>query len=106
MVSQYGIKLAAYLISSSYSDFCSKVCECLLSSGTLTLVQIIPFSIRQEVAFGEASKIVTKYTALFDNMIHKMRFPKFMQIVSEELGEDCLGFLRDCFNMEGFHLIR
>ncbi|KAL2533842.1 RNA polymerase III subunit RPC82 family protein [Abeliophyllum distichum] len=115
MVSQYGIKLAAYLISSSYGDFCSKVCECLLSRGTLTLAQIIrftelsrenvinclrvlihqncvqAFSIQQEVAFGEAPKIVTQYMALFDNTIHKMRFPKFMQIVSEELGKDCLG---------------
>ncbi|KAL2556066.1 RNA polymerase III subunit RPC82 family protein [Forsythia ovata] len=115
MVSQYGIKLAAYLISSSYGDFCSKVCECLLSRGTLTLAQIIrftelsrenvinclrvlihqncvqAFSIQQEVAFGEAPKIVTQYMVLFDNTIHKMRFPKFMQIVSEELGKDCLG---------------
>ncbi|CAI9755120.1 unnamed protein product [Fraxinus pennsylvanica] len=115
MVSQYGIKLATYLISFSYGDFCSKVCECLLSRGSLTLAQIIrftelsrenvinclrvlihqncvqAFSIQQEVAFGEAPKIVTQYTALFDNMIHKMRFPKFMQIVSKELGEDCLG---------------
>ncbi|KAL2454723.1 RNA polymerase III subunit RPC82 family protein [Abeliophyllum distichum] len=115
MVSLYGIKLAAYLISSSYGDFCSKVCECLLSRGTLTLAQIIrftelsrenvinclrvlihqncvqAFSIQQEVAFGEAPKIVTQYMALFDNTIHKMRFPKFMQIVSEELGKDCLG---------------
>ncbi|KAL2533838.1 RNA polymerase III subunit RPC82 family protein [Abeliophyllum distichum] len=112
MVSQYGIKLAAYLISSSYGDFCSRVCECLLSRGTLTLAQIIrftelsrenvinclrvlihqncvqAFSIQQEVAFGEAPKIVTQYMALFDNTIHKMRFPKFMQIVSEELGKD------------------
>ncbi|XP_022866090.1 DNA-directed RNA polymerase III subunit rpc3-like, partial [Olea europaea var. sylvestris] len=112
MVSQYGIKLATYLISSSYGDLCSKVCECLLSRGTLTLAQIIrftelsrenvinclrvlihqncvqAFSIQQEVEFGEAPKIVTQYMALFDNMIHKMRFPKFMQIVSEELGLD------------------
>ncbi|KAL2465546.1 RNA polymerase III subunit RPC82 family protein [Abeliophyllum distichum] len=115
MMSQYRIKLVAYLISSSYGDFCSKVCECLLSRGTLTLAQIIrftelsrenfinclrvlihqncvqAFSIQQEVAFGEAPKIVTQYMALFENTIHKMRFPKFMQIVSEELGKDCLG---------------
>ncbi|KAL2543753.1 RNA polymerase III subunit RPC82 family protein [Forsythia ovata] len=115
MVSQYGIKLAAYLISSSYGDFCSKVCECLLSRGTLTLSannsihraqqrkchQLFtcfdPPKLRPSllhsarVAFGEEPKIVTQYMVLFDNTIHKMRFPKFMQIVSEELGKDCLG---------------
>lgn len=38
--------------------------------------------------FGEAPRIITKYMALFENIIHKLRAPKFMQIVSEELGND------------------
>ncbi|KAI3458145.1 hypothetical protein Pfo_014808 [Paulownia fortunei] len=118
MVSPHGIQLAAHLISSFYGDLCSKVCECLLRRGTLTLAQIIrfteltrenvinclrvlihqncvqAFAIQQEGGFGEAPKIVTQYMPLFDNMIHKLRVPKFMQIVSEELGKDCLGIFQ------------
>ncbi|KAL3521537.1 hypothetical protein ACH5RR_019686 [Cinchona calisaya] len=113
MVTQHGIKLAVYLVSSFYGDHNSKVCECLIRRGTLTLAQIIrftelsrenvrhcllalihqncvqAFSIQQEGAFGEAPKIVTHYMALFDNIIHHMRFPKFIVIVKEELGEEC-----------------
>ena len=37
-------------------------------------------------AFGEAPKVVTHYMALFDNIIHHMRFPKFIAIVKDELG--------------------
>ncbi|XP_027103786.1 uncharacterized protein [Coffea arabica] len=113
MVSQHGIKLAVYLVSSFYGDHNSKVCECLLRRGTLTLAQIIrftelsreivrhcllalihqnciqAFSIQQEGAFGEAPKVVTHYMALFDNIIHHMRFPKFIAIVKDELGGEC-----------------
>lgn len=39
-------------------------------------------------AFGEAPKVVTHYMALFDNIIHHMRFPKFIELVKEELGEE------------------
>lgn len=113
MVSQHGIKLAVYLVSSFYGDHNSKVCECLLRRGTLTLAQIIrftelsreiarhcllalihqncvqAFAIQQEGAFGEAPKVVTHYMALFDNIIHHMRFPKFIAIVKDELGGEC-----------------
>ncbi|KAG8381316.1 hypothetical protein BUALT_Bualt06G0109700 [Buddleja alternifolia] len=118
MVSPHGIQLAAHIISSFYGDLCSKVCDCLLRRGTLTLAQIIrfteltrenvinclrvlihqncvqAFAIQQEGAFGEAPRIVTQYMALFDSMIHKLRAPKFMQIVSDELGKDCLGIFQ------------
>ncbi|PIN21107.1 RNA polymerase III (C) subunit [Handroanthus impetiginosus] len=114
MVSPHGIQLAVHLISSFYGDLCSKVCECLLRRGTLTLALLIwyteltkenvidclrvlihqncvqAFAIEQEGAFDEAPRIVTQYMALFRNIIHKYRAPKFMQIVSEELGNDCL----------------
>ncbi|EYU23673.1 hypothetical protein MIMGU_mgv1a007294mg [Erythranthe guttata] len=40
--------------------------------------------------FGEPPRMVTQYMALFDNVIHKLRAPKFYEIVSEELGKDCL----------------
>ncbi|KAK3017600.1 hypothetical protein RJ639_004834 [Escallonia herrerae] len=113
MVSQHGIKLAVHLISSYFGDVVSKVCECLLRRGTLTLAQIVrftelrkqnvinsllvlgqhncvqAFAIQQEGGFGEAPKIITQYIVLFDNIIHHMRFPKFVTIVSEELGKEC-----------------
>ncbi|KAK4431484.1 hypothetical protein Salat_0910500 [Sesamum alatum] len=126
MVSPHGVQLATHLISSFYGDLCSKVCECLLRRGTLTLAQIIrftelsrenvinclrvlihqncvqAFAIQQEGAFGEAPRVITQYMALFDNMIHKMRAPKFMQIVSEELGKDVgssdVDVVRESFN--------
>ncbi|GFP82227.1 DNA-directed RNA polymerase iii subunit rpc3 [Phtheirospermum japonicum] len=118
MVSPHGVQLAAHLISSFYGDLCSKVCECLLRRGNLTLLQIIQsteltrenvinclrvlihqnciqaFSTIKEGSFGEAARTLTQYMALFDNIIHKLRAPKFMQIVSEELGKDCLGIFQ------------
>ncbi|XP_051138529.1 uncharacterized protein LOC127256521 [Andrographis paniculata] len=114
MVSPHGIQLAVHLVSSFYGDLCSKVCECLLRRGSLTLANIIrftelsrenvmnclrvlihqncvqAFAIQQEGAFQEAPKIITNYMALFDNIIHKMRAPKFMQIVSEGPTKNCL----------------
>ncbi|XP_075484500.1 uncharacterized protein LOC142524410 isoform X3 [Primulina tabacum] len=112
MVSPHGILLAAHIISSSYGEQCSKVCDCLLRRGALTLGQIIrftelrkesvinclrvlvnqncvqPFTSQREGAYDEAPKILTEYIALFDNIIHKSRARKFMKIVSEELGSD------------------
>ncbi|MCI08290.1 DNA-directed RNA polymerase III subunit RPC3-like, partial [Trifolium medium] len=47
----------------------------------------------------DESKVKTQYLVLFDNILHRMRFPKFMEIVSEELGDKCAqifeGLLRD-----------
>ncbi|KAH6835768.1 hypothetical protein C2S53_002957 [Perilla frutescens var. hirtella] len=114
MVLPHGIPLAVHLISTFYGDLCSKVCECLLRRGTLTSAQIIrftglskehvfnclrvlthqncvqAFTIQQEGAIGDAPRIFTHYMAIFDNIINKLRATKFMHIVSEELGEDCL----------------
>ncbi|KAL3653528.1 hypothetical protein CASFOL_003209 [Castilleja foliolosa] len=118
MVSTHGVQFAAHLISSFYGDLCSKVCECLLLRGNLTLLQITQsteltrenvinclrvlihqncvqaFSTIKEGSFGEAPRTLTQYMALFDNIIHKLRAPKFMQIVSEELGKDCVGIFQ------------
>ncbi|XP_047938408.1 DNA-directed RNA polymerase III subunit rpc3 isoform X2 [Salvia hispanica] len=113
MVSQHGILLAAHVISSFYGDLCSKVCECLLRKGTLKLDEIgkatqlsrenvfnclrvlihqncvQAFQLEQE---GVTAQKSTHYMVLFDNIMHKLRAPKFMQIVSEELGEDVSSF--------------
>ncbi|XAR69867.1 hypothetical protein NMG60_11001613 [Bertholletia excelsa] len=117
MDTQHGIKLAAYVISSYFGDLVAKVCECLLQRGTLPFANIVrftelskekvknallvliqhncvqAFAIQQEGGFGEAPKIVTQYMVLFDNIIHHMRFSKFLSIVSEELGKECEGIL-------------
>ncbi|KAL9151974.1 hypothetical protein ABFS82_11G087300 [Erythranthe guttata] len=76
MASPYGIQLAVHIISSFYGDLCSKVYP---NQTDLTIS-----------VFGEPPRMVTQYMALFDNVIHKLRAPKFYEIVSEELGKDCL----------------
>ncbi|KAF3660101.1 Eukaryotic initiation factor 4A-2 [Capsicum annuum] len=90
-----------------------KVCDCLLRRGTQPLSQIVhftelsrenvkscllvlihhncvqAFAVEQKGGFGEAPRVITQYMALFDNIIHKLRFSKFIEIVSEELGKEC-----------------
>lgn len=48
--------------------------------------------IMNAVGFGEAPRVVTQYMALFHNILHRMRFAKFLAIVSEELDKE-VGFL-------------
>lgn len=47
---------------------------------------------------GVKAQKSTYYMVLFDNIMHKLRATKFMQIVSEELGEDVSSFLVICLN--------
>ncbi|KAF8380250.1 hypothetical protein HHK36_027733 [Tetracentron sinense] len=113
MVTQYGIKLAVSLISAHFGDLVSKVCDCLLRKGTLTLPDITrftelspqqiknsllvliqhncvqAFSIQRDGGFGVTPRIVTHYAVLFDNILHRLRFSKFLAIVSEELDKEC-----------------
>ncbi|XP_010251272.1 PREDICTED: DNA-directed RNA polymerase III subunit RPC3 [Nelumbo nucifera] len=121
MATQYSIKLAISLISSHFGDLVAKVCECLLRKGSLTLADItrfteLPqaqvkncllvliqhncvqaFSIQIEGGVGAAPKVITQYTAIFDNILHRMRFPKFLTIVSEELDKECEEILEGLF---------
>ncbi|MCL7037018.1 hypothetical protein MKW94_011106 [Papaver nudicaule] len=113
MVLQNGIALASSLIRTHFGDLVGKVCECLLRKGTLTLPELIrftelpslqvkncllvliqhncvlDFSVEKEGGIGDQSKMVVHYTALFDNIIHRMRFSKFLAIVTEELDKEC-----------------
>ncbi|XAR53662.1 hypothetical protein NMG60_11022299, partial [Bertholletia excelsa] len=113
MAMQHGIKLTLYLISSYFGDLVAKVCECLLRRGTLSFANIVrftklnkmkvkdallvriqhnwvpAFAIQQAGGFGEAPKVLTQYIVLFDKIIHHVRFPKFLSIVSGELGKEC-----------------
>ncbi|KAJ3670642.1 hypothetical protein LUZ60_008068 [Juncus effusus] len=109
MASQQGVKLAAKLVSSHFGDLVAKVCECLLKHGTLSLQDIIRFTemIQSHVkncllvliqhncvqAFSiprseTSDKTITQYTAIFDNIICRMRFPKFLSIVKDDLGNE------------------
>ncbi|XP_076911639.1 uncharacterized protein LOC143569667 [Bidens hawaiensis] len=109
----HGIKLAVHLISTYFGDIVSKVCDCLLNKGPLSQILVIKYThlTKQQVtkallvlihhncvqafnsqlpgSFGAPPKIVTQYMALYDNIIHHMRFPKFSSIVSNEFGQDC-----------------
>ncbi|XP_071688131.1 uncharacterized protein [Rutidosis leptorrhynchoides] len=119
MASPHGIKLAVHLIATHFGETVSKVCECLLRKGTLSLVQVIryaelseqnvtnalltliqhncvqAFTIQHSGGFGEAPKDVTQYMALHDNIIHHMRFPKFSAIVSDEYGQECMEIIKE-----------
>lgn len=37
---------------------------------------------------GDGAKRTTQYLAVFDNIIHRTRFPKFMSVVSRELDKE------------------
>ncbi|OVA01687.1 RNA polymerase III Rpc82 [Macleaya cordata] len=113
MVLQYGIKLAFNLISAHFGDLVARVCDCLLRKGTLTLPELIrytelppqqvkncllvliqhncvqAFTTEKEGGFGVAPKVITQYTTIFENILHRMRFSKFLAIVSEELDKEC-----------------
>ncbi|KAL9317574.1 hypothetical protein ACSQ67_014091 [Phaseolus vulgaris] len=102
-----------------------KVCENLFSHGSLTLDQLVRYSelTKDQVknsllvlvqhnccqAFISAPedddddadrlRVRTQYLVLFDNIIHRLRFPKFLETVSRKLDEECVelldGLLRD-----------
>ncbi|CAK8573503.1 unnamed protein product [Lathyrus sativus] len=121
MVSQWGINFAVYLITNHFGKIVAKVCENLLNHGALTLDLAIRYTelssehvknsllvliqhncVQAFVAEGgddDGSRVKTQYMVLFDNILHRLRFPKFMEIVSGELDDKCAkifeGLLRD-----------
>ncbi|XVF50832.1 hypothetical protein PTKIN_Ptkin04bG0135200 [Pterospermum kingtungense] len=117
MVTQYGIKYAINLITTHFGDLVAKVCECLLRKGPLTLQAIVRFTeltssqvknsllvliqhncvqafiLEQTDGDGDGAKLNTQYIALFDNITHRWRFPKFLTIVSQKLDKQCVELL-------------
>ncbi|XP_078168304.1 uncharacterized protein LOC144562866 isoform X2 [Carex rostrata] len=106
MVGQHAAKLAADIISSHFGNLVAKVCGCLLQHGTLSLQEIVRFTdmmgsnvkncllvlIQHNCvqAFsiprkGSTDKTVTQYMAIFDNIINRMRFSKFLSVVKDDL---------------------
>ncbi|XWS48449.1 hypothetical protein CRYUN_Cryun13aG0077900 [Craigia yunnanensis] len=117
MVTQYGIKYAVNLITTHFGDLVAKVCECLLRKGPLTLQVIVRFTeltssqvknsllvliqhncvqafIQEQPGnHGDGAKLNTQYIALFNNIINRWRFPKFLTIVSQKLDKQCVELL-------------
>ncbi|KAJ3704297.1 hypothetical protein LUZ61_008002 [Rhynchospora tenuis] len=102
MVGQYGKRLAEEIISTHFGDLVAKVCRCLLHNGTLSLHEIVRYTdmpgshvkncllilIQHNCvqAFctprkGSADKTVTLYMTIFDNIINRMRFSKFLSLI-------------------------
>lgn len=50
--------------------------------------------------FGDGPKVNTQYIALFDNIIHRVRFSKFLMIVSKDLGQEVSPFISVLINMD------
>ncbi|KAK7308908.1 hypothetical protein RJT34_05237 [Clitoria ternatea] len=125
MVTPYGIKIAVHLVTNHFGNLVAKVCECLFSHGPLRLDQLVRYTelTKEQVknsllvliqhncvqAFvsgpqdddDEAGKlrVRTQYLVLFGNILHRLRFPKFLDIVSRKFNNECVeildGLLRD-----------
>ncbi|PUZ55358.1 hypothetical protein GQ55_5G205600 [Panicum hallii var. hallii] len=107
MVSQHGILLAVSIISDHFGPLVSKVCGCLLRHGALSLHEIVrrlelsPGQVKNSLlvliqhscvqAFstprGSGGKTVTVYLAIFDNVLHRLRFSKFLSVVRADIPE-------------------
>ncbi|KAJ6811467.1 DNA-directed RNA polymerase III subunit RPC3 isoform X2 [Iris pallida] len=113
MVAQQGLAHAETIVKSHFGEIVSKVVGCLLHRGSLALPEIVrfvrlpppqvrssllvliqhncvqAFSIERPAGLGGAIRNVTQYTALFYNILQRMRFTKFSAIVNADLGEQC-----------------
>ncbi|XP_008234240.1 PREDICTED: uncharacterized protein LOC103333211 isoform X3 [Prunus mume] len=113
-LTQYGIKYAVHIITSNFGNLVAKVCESLLRRRHLSLKQLIGFTeltpqqvknslliliqhnCVQPFSFDQSEgPKVTQYIALFDNIIHRGRFAKFLAVVSQELDTDRELILKD-----------
>eukprot|EP00250_Pteridium_aquilinum_P018599 c24132_g3_i2 orf=87-1721(+) len=112
MVGQHGRKLAYEIICNQFGELVGKAIRCLLFRGHLSLPDLARFSeinvtqlrncllvlvqhnciqaFRLEIeGVGLASsKVSTLYVAVVSNILHRMRFPKFLMLVREDLGEE------------------
>ncbi|KAJ4822945.1 hypothetical protein Tsubulata_000298 [Turnera subulata] len=117
MVSQHGIKFAVHIITKHFGNLVAKVCECLLRRGALTLQNIVryteltptqvknsllvliqhncvqAFILEEPGGFGDTLRLITQYVVLFDNILHRLRFSKFLALVSLHFDKPCLDLL-------------
>ncbi|CAN1284009.1 DNA-directed RNA polymerase III subunit RPC3 [Linum perenne] len=113
MVPEHGILYAVHLITNHFGNLVAKVCECLLRKGALPLHAIArrtelsnsqvknsllvliqhncaqAFFLEETEDAGEAGRVYTQYIALFHNILHRVRFSKFLDVVTKELGGAC-----------------
>ncbi|RCV26736.1 hypothetical protein SETIT_5G270500v2 [Setaria italica] len=107
MVSQHGILLAVSIISDHFGPLVSKVCGCLLRHGALSLQEIVrrlglsSGQVKNSLLVliqhncvqaystprGSGDKTVTVYLAIFDNVLHRLRFSKFLSVVRVDIPE-------------------
>ncbi|KAJ9164181.1 hypothetical protein P3X46_023787 [Hevea brasiliensis] len=111
---QHGIRYAVHLITSHFGNLVAKVCECLLRKGPLPLHTIVRYTelsqmqvknsllvliqhncvqayrIDETGGSQSAPKQSTQYLALFDNILHRVRFSKFLAIISQEFDKLCV----------------
>ncbi|GLJ17016.1 hypothetical protein SUGI_0294400 [Cryptomeria japonica] len=111
MVPRHAEKLACDLITTQFGELVGKVCNCLVYKGNLALHEIARFTeltpaqlkncllvliqhncvqaYRVEAEEGlVAAKIFTQYSAIVNNILHRMRFAKFLALTREHLGEE------------------
>uniref|UniRef100_A0A453FDA4 DNA-directed RNA polymerase III subunit RPC3 n=1 Tax=Aegilops tauschii subsp. strangulata TaxID=200361 RepID=A0A453FDA4_AEGTS len=105
MVSQHGILLAAGLISDHFGPLVAKVCDCLLRHGALQLTEIvrrlklpqgqvknsllvlIQHNCVQAFSSPRGDRTITLYLAIFDNVLHRLRFSKFISVIRADIPE-------------------
>ncbi|KAK3128028.1 hypothetical protein QOZ80_7AG0581640 [Eleusine coracana subsp. coracana] len=107
MVSQHDILLAVSISSDHFGPLVYKVLSCLLRHGPLSLqeiarrVELSPGRVKNALlvliqhncvqAFstprGAADKTVTLYLAIFDNVLHRLCFTKFLSVIREDIRE-------------------
>ncbi|XP_062206504.1 uncharacterized protein LOC133908477 isoform X2 [Phragmites australis] len=107
MASKHGILLAVGIISDHFGPLVSKVCGCLLRHGALSLQDIVrrlelsPGQVKNSLlvliqhscvqAFstprGGGNKTATLYLALFNNVLHRLRFSKFLSVIRADVPE-------------------
>ncbi|CAA6665735.1 unnamed protein product [Spirodela intermedia] len=109
MVGQQGLNLAVGIITSHFGDVVAKVCSCLLRRGSLSLQEIVrdiglpPARVKNCllvlvqhncVQAYSVPRAVTQYMGLLDNILHRMRFPKFLGILAAEFDDPlCLALV-------------
>ncbi|CAM6128496.1 unnamed protein product [Calypogeia fissa] len=117
MAMQHRCKLACHLIRTHFGELVEKVCSCLIYKGPLALPEIgrytelNPGQLRncllvlvqhncvqgykvEHEAIGQAApKVSTSYIVIIDNILHRVRFPKFLVSVRDELGDEAESLL-------------
>ncbi|KAG6557419.1 hypothetical protein Mapa_000688 [Marchantia paleacea] len=117
MAMRHKCNLSCDLIHTHFGELVEKVCRCLVYKGPLVLAEIARytemnasqlrncllvlvqhncvqgFKIFQEAVGPNPPKVLTSYLGLTDNILHRMRFPKFLSIVRDELGEEAEALL-------------